>query len=184
MRVNGDRDNPLGGHPWRPSRPRRSEIRGRRGGAPGGTEEARKFEIWRENRLADPRADEIGHAKPEEPPSLRGTDSSNPLCSSGESFSAVIEPRTHAPAESPGTPKSSRRSSSATSGRRTIGPPFRNCPSGLWTPVALRTYFVGGNVRAGRVPVCPQTPAKSGWLRQKARSRSPYRRLWSCDAIS
>ena len=39
MRVNGDRDDPLGGHPWRPSRPRRgargtrdardaSEIRG------------------------------------------------------------------------------------------------------------------------------------------------------------
>ena len=25
--YNGDRDNPLGGHPWRPSRPRRSEIR-------------------------------------------------------------------------------------------------------------------------------------------------------------
>jgi hypothetical protein len=25
--VNDDRDDPLGGHPWRPSRPRRSEIR-------------------------------------------------------------------------------------------------------------------------------------------------------------
>ena len=27
---------------------------GRRGGAPGGAEEAREFRIWRENRLADP----------------------------------------------------------------------------------------------------------------------------------
>jgi hypothetical protein len=30
---------------------------GRRGGAPGGTEEAREFRIWRETRLADPRDD-------------------------------------------------------------------------------------------------------------------------------
>ena len=59
------------------------------------------------------------------PRALRGTDGSNPASSSSESFSAVIEPRTHAPPESPGTPKSSRRSSSASSGRRTIGPPFR-----------------------------------------------------------
>ena len=62
--------------------------------------------------------------------------------------------------------------------------PSYNYPSGLWTPVALWTYFVDGNVRAGKVPVWPQTPAKSGRLRQKTRSCSlPVATVVPCDQV-